>query len=182
MLENLAEQCKSGNRKAEQALFEACFPFLWTTCRVYSIDDQEAMNFLNLGFYKVLCGLPKWKKDSPFKPWAKRVTINAIIDEMRRYQKHKNITSSIHLDELQDQMPESINSFEIESACDYIIEMIRRLPTLSAHVFNLYAIEGMPYPEISQLLGITESTARWHVHESRKKLSTWIHEYQQKTI
>jgi|GEM_PF-2338732 len=53
---------------------------------------------------------------------------------------------------------------------DYLIHLIRTLPPVTAHVFNLFAIDGYKHQEIALLLGISENTSKWHVSDARKKL------------
>jgi RNA polymerase sigma-70 factor (ECF subfamily) len=41
---------------------------------------------------------------------------------------------------------------------------------MDRQVFNLFAIDGYTHKEIATMLGISEGTSKWHVHEARKKL------------
>lgn len=168
----LIAKCINAERKAQQALFEACFPFLIRLCRTYSRDDQEAMSHLNEGFYKILKGLPSWKQHIPFENWAKRIMLNAIIDNYRRQKSYR----------MQQQMsPEDIKSLEqklsviqIEDPAvdaEEMLDWLRDLPLLTAQIFGLHAIEGYSYEEISNWLEMKQVTVRWHVWEARKKLA-----------
>ena len=158
------------NKKgADEALFKYCFSFLWTTCRTYSVDDQEAMGFLNHGFYKILTGLPKKKPNVPFVYWAKRVAINSIIDEKRKNHKFQMQEIIHHYEAFEQTSHMVINAFA-EEDCEYILRIIRGLPKTSALVFSLFAIDEFTYEEIASKLNITENTVRWHVADARKKI------------
>jgi RNA polymerase sigma factor (sigma-70 family) len=169
MHEALVQDCLKQKRGSEEALFKSCFSFLWTTCRTYSVDDQEAMGYLNFGFYKILIGLNKRKDHVPFKNWAKRVVINAIIDEKRKHNKYNNQVIYPENGILSNGTTIEMNVFQ-ENDCEYIIGMIRNLPPTTSMVFSLFAIDGFAYEEIAQKLSISESTVRWHISEARKKL------------
>lgn len=169
----LIARCIGGERKAQQALFEACFPFLMRLCRTYSRDDQEAMAHLNEGFYKVLKGLPSRKQHIPFENWAKRIMLNTVIDNYRRQKSYR----------LQLQMsPENIISMEQKQCiiqeeeavvdAEEMLDWLRDLPVLTSQIFGLYAIEGYSYSEISTWLEMKQVTVRWHVWEARKKLAS----------
>ena len=52
--------------------------------------------------------------------------------------------------------------------------MLFLLPKATNVVFNLFAIDGFSHKEISEKLGITTNTSKWHVKEARKKLKTLL--------
>ena len=120
MTENLIQHCIEKRRGADEALFRHCFSFLWPTCRTYSQDDQEAMHYLNAGFYKILTGLQKWNRTIPFQNWAKRVVINAIIDDKRKTLKYTNHETIL------DQIPTRTTESEVtgrflDEECEYLL-------------------------------------------------------------
>jgi RNA polymerase sigma-70 factor (ECF subfamily) len=41
-------------------------------------------------------------------------------------------------------------------------------------VFNLYVMEGFPHKEISEKIGISEGTSKWHLFEARRILKIKI--------
>lgn len=167
----LLEECRQKKRKAQQTLYEACFPYFMSICRRYSRDDQEAMSLINIGFFKILVGIPKWKEHIPFKTWAKRVLINAIIDEYRKNRIYKERTIQTEfLEPLIGKTKSDFNDSNKLWAEEELLQWTRMLPPMTAQVFNLYVVEGFPYEEIAKNLNVTESTVRWHVFEARKKL------------
>lgn len=176
MFEQLVQACLKKQRGAEEALFKACHPFLWVSCRLYSNDEQEAMGFLNIGFYKILKGLPKWRKEVPFRNWSNKVLVNAIIDEKRKYYKKEKFETSNFEVETIDLV--YFEDFEFhEEECEYIIRCIKKLPTTTAHVFSYFAIHDFTYEEISSKLGMSDVTVRWHVCEARRRLSEMLNAY-----
>ena len=62
-----------------------------------------------------------------------------------------------------------------------IQEMIRELPEGYRTVLNLYAFEEKSHKEISELLGITESTSASQLHRARNHLAKRINDYKKKT-
>ncbi len=172
---HLINKCIEKNNKAQQALYETCFAYFMSICRRYSRDDQEAMSLLNLGFYKVLVGLSKWKDHIPFKTWAKRVLVNAIIDEYRKNKKYKAVEYHPEHMEIGSQQEHSTHNLSDNIwAEEEILEWTRSLPAMTAQVFNLYAVEGYPNDEIAEKLNITEVTVRWHIYEARKRLKIYL--------
>jgi RNA polymerase sigma-70 factor (ECF subfamily) len=61
-----------------------------------------------------------------------------------------------------------------------IQEMIQELPEGYRTVLNLYAFEEKSHKEISELLGITESTSASQLHRARNLLAKRINDYKKK--
>jgi RNA polymerase sigma-70 factor (ECF subfamily) len=174
--ENLLKECIQNKGLAQKKLYECCFPYLMSICRLYSSDDQEAMSLLNNGFYKILKGLRKRKTSVPFRPWCRRVLINSIIDEFKKHKKKKKDEFMVGdwSPDLENQTRPSLNLADLMFDAEEVVRMIRKLPEMSSKVFNLYALESFSYAEIAEMLNISESTARWHVSSARKKLMRMI--------
>jgi len=168
--------CLDKKPKAQKKLYEICYAYFMSICRRYSKDDQEAMSLLNIGFYKILVGIDKWKEHIPFKTWSKRVMINAIIDEYRKNKQYRETIEHPEQVEYGEVARVGSTQSEIETqwAEEEILNWTRTLPSMTAQVFNLYAVEGYPYDEISEQLNVTEVTVRWHVHEARKRLKLYL--------
>jgi RNA polymerase sigma-70 factor (ECF subfamily) len=66
--------------------------------------------------------------------------------------------------------PEAISRMKAEE----LLQLVRELPPATRAVFNLYVIEGYNHREISELLGISEGTSKWHLCEARKSLQLMI--------
>ena len=61
-----------------------------------------------------------------------------------------------------------------------IQEMIKELPEGYRTVLNLYAFEEKSHKEISELLGISESTSASQLHRARSLLARKINDYKKK--
>ena len=48
--------------------------------------------------------------------------------------------------------------------------LVQELPVVSAHVFNLYVVEGYSHKEIGEQLDMSEGTSKWHLSTARKML------------
>lgn len=125
---------------------------------------------MNLGFVKIVTNLDKKRGEVPFELWARRITINVIIDE---YRKQKNYRSHYQLHE----QPEKLGAKETEAQEDKEFELvdlikskIPQLPPMTAKVFNLYAIDGFKHQEIANMLQISEGTSMWHYSEAKRRI------------
>lgn len=175
----LLQAAHNGDRKAQYALYRVCFPVLMAVCVRYRRDEQDAVSALNMGFLKIINNLDRYKRaEVPFEAWIRRIMINTAIDEFRREKKWRELT--VFTDDIERSHPEEpIVWSEVEKRVDVqqIETLMRRLPPMTQQVFNLFALDGFSHKEISDMLGMSEGTSKWHVNAARQKLQLWISEF-----
>lgn len=171
--QKLIEDCIKGERRAEYELFKITYSYLISICLRYTRNEEKAKEVLNIGFYKILSNLKRYNSEIPFKPWARKVMINTLINE---YKKEK-----VHYANVQyvENYVESENYTEINNAvsrvdADMLYRFIAKLPPASQQVFNLYFIDGFKHREIAEMLSISEGTSKWHLNWAREKLKEMI--------
>ncbi|MEK7253771.1 MAG: sigma-70 family RNA polymerase sigma factor, partial [Bacteroidota bacterium] len=59
---------------------------------------------------------------------------------------------------------------------------IKTLPPVSQKVFNLFAIDGYSHKEISELLGMSEGTSKWHLSHARQRLREMLAKIEMKEL
>lgn len=174
----LIQDCLRQDRSAQERLYKACFGTLMGICRRYHRDREEAISALNLGFFKILSNLSKYRPEVPFQAWISRIMINAIIDEFRRSQRYKQAHVAVDFTEqtaYHEEQPFQRGEYQLDA--EEVEQLLHRLPPTTRQVFNLFAMDGYSHKDIGQLLGITEGTSKWHVAEARKQLTAWLQAY-----
>ncbi len=160
------KEAAKGNRKAQYLLYKYCFDLLMPICFRYMKNEEFAREELNTAFVKIIKGLKKWDYSKGFEPWAKRITVNSIIDNYRKNKKH------LYHEEIDSYHAElkmnHINPIEDEIGYNEIVELLHQLPEGSRNVFNLYVIEGYKHDEIASMLDYTVSNSKWHLSNARK--------------
>jgi RNA polymerase sigma factor (sigma-70 family) len=166
----LIQACIEQSRSAQNRLYQLCFSELMQISYRYANSKEEATALLNNAFIKLLKQLPKYQQDQPFGAWMHRVAVNCIIDGYRSEKKYRQ--TIIHMDEESNwlEVKDDAAGASLQLDYDYLIQLIRELPPVTAHVFNLFAIDGYKHQEIATLLNISENTSKWHVSDARKKL------------
>lgn len=141
-------------------------------CLRYSKDRDEASGILNEGFMNVFQNIKKFSTDRPFKPWLRRILINASINNFKRNLRRAGVTSLDHANEISVQ--ESTTS-----AISYaeIIEMIQELPIGYRTIFNLFVVEGYKHEEIANMLGISVGTSKSNLSKAKEKLRRILQKY-----
>ncbi len=163
------DRCRRHDRRAIEQLHRLTFSLVMGLCRRYRRSEDEVRAAHNGAFLKIVQNLDKYRPEVPFDAWAKRVTINYLIDEWRRRRDHfaeleaaEAATRSTHNDFLEAEEAE-----RLEAA-------LHQLPPMTRTVFNLYAIDGYDHAEIGRMLDMSPATSRWHLMEARKKLAALL--------
>ena len=134
-------------------------------CLRYSRSEDEAIEILNDGFYKIMTNLDKYTPGLSFNGWLRRIMVNASIDYFRRNEKHYHTVDISYLKN-EASTPEVWSQFSEEE----ILKVVQELPASYRMVFNLYVIEGYKHDEIAHQLGISAGTSRSNLNIARIKL------------
>lgn len=167
----LIQRCTKDDRKAIKTLYEVSFSFLMPVCMRYHTNEEDARASYNIAFMKILTSLKNAPENLIYVSWAKRITINTLIDE---YRKQKNYNSKIQSKETERELEVTgyynENDGANEIGYELILKLVAELPAVTSKVFNLYVIEGYSHKEIGELLEMTEGTSKWHLSTGRKAL------------
>lgn len=173
--DKLIKSCINNERKGQKALYELSYGYLMKISFRYAKVEDEALEYLNIGFCKILQGLEKKPSKMPYKFWARKILINSIIDEFRKSKTYKEsivLTEENDYDDLN--LEKVVNDAVSNLNVDDIYKLIVQLPTVTQKVFNLYVVDGFSHKEISEMLGMSTGTSKWHLSTARKELKEKI--------
>ncbi len=163
-LRNIIHGCVDNKRSSQEALYKMFFPKMMSMCLRYTSDEDKAMMILNDGFLKVFKKIHTFEYRGSFEGWVRRLVFNSISDFFRKENKYLKLM-------LFEEAEKETKELVIDKLFyDDLLKLINKLPGNTHKVFNLYAIEGYNHREISEQLGISEGTSKWHLSEARKKL------------
>lgn len=163
--EKLIEACRKGDRKAQYELYEKYAPLMFSVCRRYVMQLQEAEDILVCGFTKVFQKLDQFKGQGSFEGWVRRIMVNEALTFIRR-NKSMYLEVEIEKASREPDFHKLSDQLEVED----LEKMIDRLPMGYKTVFNLYAIEGFSHKEIAEKLGISENTSKSQLSRARVHL------------
>ncbi|MCW3080983.1 MAG: sigma-70 family polymerase sigma factor [Segetibacter sp.] len=152
---SIINSCIAGNRKSQERLYNLLAPKMYAVCLKFFRYNAEAEDVLQEGFIKLFNNLHNYRGEGSFEGWVRRIFVNTSI-QFYRTQK----PPSICVNDLEEILP----SLEI-SALDNlyekdVIHFTHQLSKGYRTVFDLYAIQGYSHNQISQILGISESTSK----------------------
>jgi RNA polymerase sigma factor (sigma-70 family) len=171
---SLIQRCLKDDPKAQSELYKLVYKTLIGVCWRYSSDKEQAVEYFNLGFVRILLNLKKYNPEVPFEMWARRVMINNIINEFKRNKNWKEKFSLGKDEKMISLQADKDLSDHQEEMLDLIKSKSLKLPPMTLKVFNLYAIDGYMHNEIAELLGISEGTSAWHYSEAKKRIRQMI--------
>jgi RNA polymerase sigma-70 factor (ECF subfamily) len=169
----LLTEAGNGDRKAQHILYKYCFSLLMPVCFRYTKNEEFAREELSQAFVKIIFGLKKYNPEVVFDAWAKRITVNSVIDNYRKNKKHQyhdDVDDAV----TQNKIKQHSNPTEDKIGYDEIIDLLDQVPEKSRTVFNLYIIEGYSHKEIADMLGLSEGTSKWHLSTARKTMQELI--------
>ena len=164
--------CKKGDRKAQEKLYKNYYRAMMTICLRYTKNDEDAVEVLNNGFFKVFKNIQRYDSmQSGLYTWIRTIVVNSCLDFIKQKQKLEKVSAlnedaEVHID------PEVVSKIKKNE----LLDQVRKLAPATQAVFNLYVIEGYNHKEISEMLNISEGTSKWHLSEARKNLQQLINE------
>lgn len=170
ILEQIINDCKKGNRKAQEQVYRLLSPKIFAVCLKYSRNYEEAQDNLQEGFLLIFDKIEKFQFKGSFEGWAKRVVINYILQQYR----DKRIFEIVS-----EQLPEN-DEVEIDEeniSMDFLVGIIQELPDRYRLVFNLYVIDGYSHKEIAEMLTINEGTSKSNLARAKTILKEKIENY-----
>jgi len=166
----LIKKAASGNREAQQGLYDKFAPKMLSVCRQYIKDLQFAEDVMINGFVKVFKNLNTFRHEGSFEGWIRQIMMREAISYLRKKQ-------FVVFD---DEVYESNSSTHIAISSilevEHIQALIDALPEGYKMVFVLYAIEGYKHSEIAEMLEISESTSKSQLFKARRILQEKLKE------
>ncbi len=160
----LIRKSVSGNREAQQRLYDTYAPKMLGVCRRYVKDVQFSEDVMINGFVKVFKNLDRFRNEGSFEGWIRKIMVRESISHLRKQQ------FVVYDDEMYEETARKNSLAPSELDAEHIQSLIDALPDGYRTVFVLYAIEGYKHQEIAALLGVSESTSKSQLFKARKLL------------
>jgi RNA polymerase sigma factor (sigma-70 family) len=162
----LIEKCIEDDRVYQEALYKKFAPKMYSVCKNYSESREEAMDFLQDGFFSVFDNLHKFRFEGSFEGWIRKVIVFRTIEALRRKKRYNEVLSEL---EVSSGISEPIE-FEIGNTnlgIDRIRKLVNDLPEKAGLILKLYAIEGYTHAEIAEITGVSIGTSKSQLNRAR---------------
>ena len=134
-------------------------------------NKENAEDMVQNSFIDAFNNLKKFRYDSTFGSWLKRIVINNCINNLKskKIEVEPLENHEYHLNEENEEVVKEIDIKKVKVG-------IKKLPTGYRQIINLYLIEGYDHVEIGEILGVTTSTSKSQYHRAKKKLVSIIND------
>ncbi len=157
--------CKRENSNCQQAIFRMYAGKMLALSMRYARHRMEAEDIVQEAFIRVFDHVHTFEFKGSFEGWIKRIVINTALKTLSK-KSFSNEQIGIEQD---FDAPIDAPADQLMGAQE-ILDIVNELPDGYRVIFNLYAIEGYSHKEISDMLGIQESTSRSQLVKARKML------------
>ncbi|MBR4978000.1 MAG: RNA polymerase sigma factor [Bacteroidales bacterium] len=168
----LIESCKRGDRASQKVVYDRLASRMFPICIRYAGDRESAQDILQDGFITLFTKLDDFKGDGSFEGWARRIFVTTALMYLR---KKDALKMSDELDLARGMKADTVSQMQ-NLGYKELMTLILTLPPGFRTVFNLYALEGYSHKEISEMLGISETTSRTQLSRARLWLQNKIKE------
>ena len=145
---------------------------MYNICRRMTNNIAEAEDVLQDAFSEAFYKLGSFRYESTFGAWLKRIVVNQCINHLK-----KRKTELVPMSDLSmfDNRHEDIRDDE-DTALNVgkILKAFEQLPQGYRVIFSLYLLEGYDHSEISEILGITESTSKSQFLRAKQKIRSLL--------
>jgi RNA polymerase sigma-70 factor (ECF subfamily) len=159
----LIEECKRGSRDAQSRLYNQYSKAMFNLALRITNNREDAEDILQEAFVDCFTNISAFRYESTFGAWLKSILINRSINHLR-----KKKVILIYQENLPDKPGDE--DPEPEYSAEKVIKGIELLPDGYRIILTLYLLEGYDHTEISQILGISESTSKSQYSRAKEKL------------
>ena len=157
--------CRQMDESSQMELYRRFYSYGMSICLRYSRSRESALEMVNDGFLKVFLKIEQYDPEFPFRPWLRRILINASIDYYRKYEQNKNEEEWTSGEET-SAYNDALDHLEY----DDLLKIMQMLPPAYRMTFNLYVVEGLSHAEVAEQLGTTVGTSKSNLAKARKKI------------
>ena len=162
----LLVRCLEREADAEKQLYDRFAPKMYGVCLRFAGNRMEADDILQDGFINLFGNLKKFRFEGSLEGWVRRIFVNAAINYY-----WTNLKFKVEV-EFQGEMEDTLLNEDALSAMSAkeLLKVIQDLPARYRTIFNLYVIENYGHKEISEMLGISESTSKTQLHRAKQMI------------
>ncbi|XOV67545.1 MAG: RNA polymerase sigma factor [Fluviicola sp.] len=154
-------------REAQEALYRKFADKMFSVCKYYTDDRDEACDFLQDGFITVFRKLDRYNYDGSLEGWIRKIIVNTALQAIRKKKVYREHFDLIKIEQ------EDLHS-EVDHDHDFnpkeIIQWVNELPQKAGLILKLYAIEGYTHNEIAEILDVSVGTSKSQLNRARTLL------------
>lgn len=151
------------------SLFDQYYASVLRLCKGYfGGDEAVASDCAQETFLKAWEALDGFRGDSALSTWVYRIAVNTCLLHLRKQSTRKELPTTV--------FPVVIQENESMADEDKVQKMYACIQKLDEKqkLITLMMLEGVEYPDIAQVVGITEEALRVRIHRIKKNLTKCV--------
>jgi len=159
----LIEECRKGNSKAQFRLYDQYSKAMYNLAYRILNNREAAEDILQEAFVECFRNIDSFRFESTFGAWLKKITLNKCINHIKKKKIDLTLCETLPVTICEEEE-------EVIYETETIFKSIEMLPDGYRIILTLYLLEGYDHTEISQILGISESTSKSQYSRAKEKL------------
>jgi RNA polymerase sigma-70 factor (ECF subfamily) len=142
-------------------------------------NREDAADLTQETFLQAFRAIKDFKGNSSFLTWLHRIAVNLSLNFLKKHRRERNYLEDI--DSLEEKgrgeelaeaggIPSVEDSWLSQELRTNLEKALEELPLAFQTTFSLVVQEGMSHKQAAELLGCSENTVSWRMHEARKML------------
>jgi RNA polymerase sigma-70 factor (ECF subfamily) len=164
----LVEAHQAGDPDAFAGIVADHYPTLLAQAERRLGSRVEAEDVVQEVFERALRAIDRFGGDYRLAAWLSLITSNVCATHGARRTSQRQLPERLAGDQLVT--PDWSDVVSDPVVLETVLSAIDRLPRSQRSSFVLHAVDGLPYPDVADQLGITEANARARVHRARVTL------------
>ncbi|MDH3296970.1 MAG: sigma-70 family RNA polymerase sigma factor [Gemmatimonadota bacterium] len=162
--DDLLAALASGRAAALAAVYDRYSGLVYRVALRFTGSEADAEDILHNVFVALPESVGRLQAAASFEPWLRRMAVRTAMMRLRSGTRRSRVEAeAASMASASGDGSRSLERLELEEA-------VRKLPEPLRFVFVLREIEGLPYEEIGELLGISRHASQQRMHRARAQL------------
>lgn len=171
--DQLVARCRKGEQRAQMELYNKYQKAMYNIALRIVNDTAEAEDVMQEAFINAFLKIDRFKGNSTFGAWLKKITVNLSINALNKRSKFKEVSYN---DQFKNEVYEEIGiDSEEDTKNRKVQQILLAMHSLKENyriAINLHLIEGYDYDEICEILKITPANCRTTISRAKESLRT----------
>lgn len=163
----LVERVRAGDTAAYDVLVTRHMKRAFSVAYRLLGQREDAEDLVQDAFMAALEKIDTFKAGRSFAPWFYRILVNRGLNT----RKSRSLRRMDALPpEISDTSRSPLRDTERSELRERLETVLAMLPPRQKSIVELFELEGFSSLEIAEVLGLSDGTVRWHLHQARAKL------------
>ncbi|MGH8947750.1 MAG: RNA polymerase sigma factor [Acidimicrobiia bacterium] len=158
----------SGDREAFAAIMRVHEDRVFSVCLRILGDREKALDATQDTFLTVFRKAGQFQGRSAVGTWIYRIAVNTCYDQLRRAQRRPSDSLPDQIDLSDPSAEEAIDSAAVRPEIELALS---QLPADFRNAVILSDLEGLPLPDVAEILGVPIGTVKSRVFRGRRLLA-----------